>query len=364
MGSLLPISACILTKDEEDLIAETIRSVTPYVREVIVLDTGSQDNTVHIARTCGAKVFETEWLDDFAAARNHLLGLAQEEYIFMIDADERYQGKGEDLKRYIQAKHRMPGRIKIINELDQGENSVSYITRLIPNNGQYSYRGSIHEQLYCSDESVSGMDTEITVLHEGYKKSILEKKKKTDRNLRLLMKQLNDYPQDPYVLFQIGKTLYVAKDYSQANEYLAASYHLLMNEEAYDYTFTPNVVLQYCYCLLKEKKWLELRNILGKALEKYPNYTDLYFIQASSIIESGNVQEFHSIPNIYYSCLELGEVRSGTYETVAGVGSYRALYNLGIYFEITGQIERAKEYYAASAKQGFIQATKRLEILD
>ena len=82
------LSICMIVRDEETTLPRCLKSVQDVADEVIVVDTGSKDNTVSIARDFGAKVYHFEWRDDFAAARNESLKYASGDWIFQIDADE------------------------------------------------------------------------------------------------------------------------------------------------------------------------------------------------------------------------------------------------------------------------------------
>src|SRR5262249_6517995 len=82
------ISLCMIVRDEEPRIEECLRSAAPYVGEMVVVDTGSKDRTREIAAACGARVYEMEWTDSFAAARNASLDLARGQWIYWQDADD------------------------------------------------------------------------------------------------------------------------------------------------------------------------------------------------------------------------------------------------------------------------------------
>ena len=78
----------MIVKDEEHCIADAIRSVIPTADQVVVVDTGSSDGTVTLARSLGAEVYEHEWQDDFSAVRNESLRRCRSDWIFVLDADE------------------------------------------------------------------------------------------------------------------------------------------------------------------------------------------------------------------------------------------------------------------------------------
>ncbi|MCA9101193.1 MAG: glycosyltransferase family 2 protein, partial [Planctomycetales bacterium] len=97
------LSVAILTRDEESVIAQTIESVAAIADEIVVVDTGSTDRTVAIARRAGARVVEIPWNDDFSAARNaawqHLAG----KWVFWADADERLTAaSAEEIRPFLQ----------------------------------------------------------------------------------------------------------------------------------------------------------------------------------------------------------------------------------------------------------------------
>lgn len=82
------ISVCMIVRDEEAFVGEALRSVKDLADEMIVVDTGSKDETVLEAKRHGAKVYETPWANDFGAARNAALAHATKEWVLVVDADE------------------------------------------------------------------------------------------------------------------------------------------------------------------------------------------------------------------------------------------------------------------------------------
>ncbi|HYF75279.1 MAG TPA: glycosyltransferase family 2 protein, partial [Candidatus Nitrosocosmicus sp.] len=88
------VSLCMIVKNEEKFLENCLKSVKDFVDEMIVVDTGSADRTVEIAKSHNARVFYFEWINDFAAARNYALDQATGEYVLVMDADE-YLEQGE-----------------------------------------------------------------------------------------------------------------------------------------------------------------------------------------------------------------------------------------------------------------------------
>ena len=82
------ISLCMIVKNEERSLARCIKSVKSLVDEIIIVDTGSNDNTINIAKDLGAEIYNFEWCDDFSAARNESIKYANHQWILLLDADE------------------------------------------------------------------------------------------------------------------------------------------------------------------------------------------------------------------------------------------------------------------------------------
>src|SRR5712692_10620838 len=91
LHSTVKISLCMIVRDEERFLRECLESARAVVDEMVIVDTGSQDATVAIAREFGARVLQHVWDDDFAAARNCAVTAASEDWMLALDADERLE---------------------------------------------------------------------------------------------------------------------------------------------------------------------------------------------------------------------------------------------------------------------------------
>lgn len=112
------LSLCMIVKNEEAVLQESLSQVGRYVTEIIVVDTGSSDRTKEIAQSFGAQVYDFPWCDDFSAARNFSLEKASNDWVLVLDADEIITDfKVNQIRKFIQADQAMVGRIKLINIL-------------------------------------------------------------------------------------------------------------------------------------------------------------------------------------------------------------------------------------------------------
>jgi len=188
----IKLSACTITKNEEKNIERSINSYKEYVDEIIIVDTGSTDNTVEVAKALGAKVIEYKWNNDFASARNCALDNATGEWILFLDADEWIaDGAGKELKKSIEKATEngfdaISG--KLVNLSDDGSIlETMSILRIFANKDNIRYRRRIHELLYDFNKkhALESLYIEnLAINHSGYAQSI--SKEKVRRNRKFL----------------------------------------------------------------------------------------------------------------------------------------------------------------------------------
>lgn len=361
---MIGISVCMIVKNEADFIQEAISSVAHLADEIVVLDTGSKDGTDILAKEKGAKVYYADWNEDFSDTRNLCHSYATQSIILVMDADERLIAGEKDeiheIGEILRKTAGMAGRIKIINQISRDEHSTSLITRIFPNETNFTYKGKVHEQLYYNEDIVKALDVPLTFLHLGYSGELIQSKNKILRNTLILNKQLEELPNDPYILYQLGRTFYVAKEYSKAEYYLLQCKYEEDKSGKSDKKYYSTMMMTLGNTMLKLGKWDEIFDFLSLAIDKYPDYTDLYYIYGSALIEARDINLFTKIPEVFKLCLTLGEPDSTKYETLSGVGSYKASYNLGLFYELLGDNEKALYYYKSSAQDLFIPAQTKL----
>jgi len=185
----IKLSACTITKNEEKNIERSINSYKDFVDEVIVVDTGSTDNTVEIAKSLGAKVVEFRWCNDFAAARNCALDNTTGDWVLFLDADEWIADDGaKNLKKYIEKAvaggfDAVSGRL--VNISDDGDIiETMSILRMFARKPHIRYRRKIHEILHDFEKKhalESIYIDDLFINHSGYAKSISNEKVKRNR---------------------------------------------------------------------------------------------------------------------------------------------------------------------------------------
>ncbi|WP_134683499.1 glycosyltransferase family 2 protein [Brevibacillus migulae] len=278
----MKISACVITKNEERNLPRCLDSVKDIVSEIIVVDTGSTDKTVDIALSYHATVLFFEWVNDFAQARNYALEHATGDWIIFLDADEYFS----------------PDTVPLIKQqiLEAEENNAEGIAALMLNFEQVSkqvintmlhvrifkkapyikYVGAIHERIENVNEKmrVHYAHEVIQIIHTGYSIDTVVNKQKSDRNLEILYKELENKPESSDLCFYIAESLMVKGEYEKALEY--ANRMLCYNNSSLMGIYEKNY-LNILSCMLKlQRSEKEIVQIIKDAIAKYPGFPDFY----------------------------------------------------------------------------------------
>ena len=211
------LSLCMIVKNEAKNLPRCLKSVADFVDEMIVVDTGSQDDTVEIAKQFGATVHHFEWRDDFSAAKNAALSRANSQWILVLDADEEWLAdtpdqSGSALRQLLEKTDADALRLKVRNRMPADELAQFqefYLTRLFRNRPEFRYEGRIHEQIHPAISRAGGkiVTADFVNLHHGYaQKTVQSGEKRAERNLRLLHAALAETPENPYLIYHLGAT--------------------------------------------------------------------------------------------------------------------------------------------------------------
>jgi GT2 family glycosyltransferase len=204
------VSLCMIVKNEEHNLPACLESVAGLVDEMVIVDTGSTDATRAIAESHGARVFDFPWVDNFAAARNESLRYAKGEWIFWMDADDRLEETSRPHLQKLFADLR-PGKMafsmKCLCVPDPSHPSPTVVDhiRLFPNQPNIRWHYRVHEQILPSIRRDGGSVcfTPVVIRHVGYQDPAL-RRRKLERDLRLLELDHQDEPGEPFTLFNLG----------------------------------------------------------------------------------------------------------------------------------------------------------------
>lgn len=221
------ISLCMIVRNEEEWIRQAIESVKPIVSEIIVVDTGSDDQTVKIAEELGAKVFHQPWENDFAKHRNYSIEQATGDWILILDADEAIAKRDlqtlqeqtkdrsicwEFLQRHYTNDHRLSEFKPVTGEypeweFDNGGYFESNCVRMFPNREGLNYQGRVHELVEHSIRQKGAhkiQRTPVRIQHYGHTDKVLAKKDKSAIYTSLGQEKLKDDPSYWQAHFEMG----------------------------------------------------------------------------------------------------------------------------------------------------------------
>lgn len=220
---MIPISVCIITKNEAKHLENCLTALQPFPFEIVVVDTGSTDHSRETARKFTDKVFNFTWVADFSAARNYAAKCASHNIIFPIDTDEIITSLDWQSLQNMIADH--PKGVGYLRRLDYFETAseirhYDVMIERIYDKRYYHYERPIHEVILpISDMPYTSYETSITMDHVGYLGNPEALQNKANRNLTLLQAEIDKAPDDPYPYFQIGQSYMLMRDHIHACEY-------------------------------------------------------------------------------------------------------------------------------------------------
>ncbi len=206
------LSACLITKNEAERLPACLGSVRDLADELVVVDTGSTDDTVAIARSLGAKVYEFAWCDDFAAARNASLRYATGTWVLVLDADEVLEPAAiPPLRRLMDAPDCLA--VTLLRwEVGATQAPYSVLARLFRRHGDVVFEGIYHESVDRALERLCAREPHWRLVHlpvpalrhGGYQPDVLKARQKSQFAARLMQKHLDRFPNDAYMLAKLG----------------------------------------------------------------------------------------------------------------------------------------------------------------
>lgn len=370
------ISACLIVKDEEKLLPGCLESIRDWVDEIIVVDTGSNDKTVSIALTYGAKVFNQQWEGNFPKHRNFSLEKATSDWIFVIDADERIcQEDVSRLKELVNSDQHSIISINVFNVYGKDERMTTFLpsVRLFKRDLNLRYEGIVHNRInFPPDASV--VRANVKLKHLGYDLSPEQVRRKFERSHALLEKQLKKNPSDAFALFNLAQLLRgAAKDnpdlfsdeiiklasravaLTNPNELLTRNIHLMCLDQlawAHFYQGDLKLALNYAQKAIGYKKdYLDPLLLLGHIYSKS--------------------QDFDKAKEAYLNYIKIQGLYDPTSEKdnlilVNPDSRAIAYYGLGIISEIKGDIKEARKFYLKiqDLNPDYLDTQKRLSSLD
>lgn len=334
----------MIVKNEDKYLEQCIESVKDIVDEIIIVDTGSTDRTIEIANKFSAKVYNYKWKDDFSKARNFAISKVTSEWILLLDADEEVRsGECEKIIDFINRTSFDGCHFNVYNYTGDGNKanySVHNAFRLLRNDRKYKFKGEIHEQIVrCDGKEVGGAFTisDIIINHYGYLDSVINEKKKRDRNVPLILKQLEKEPKNAFYLFNLGNEYLAKQDIEKALE----TYNNAMNYVDRQQPYAPHLMYRRLTCFIQLKKYEEAIVAANEALMIYVDCTDIEYCKGIVYFEWNKptlaIDSFNK-------CIDMGEPPAYI-KFINDCGDFRPYLSLGeLYFSL-GDYDKAIDNY-------------------
>lgn len=321
MESKIRISQCMIVKNEENNLRQALSWGKDIMWEQIVVDTGSTDQTVSIAREMGAKVFHFQWIDDFAAAKNYAIDQALGDWIIFLDADEYFTpedaGKLPSLLDQLDAagydaiaaswiqvnsqedlvQNQAGGKMNWLSTVrEDGTKALSLAgtqIRIFRNRPGLRYQGRIHEKLYLCREAPACADAtkDLAILHTGYSPEELKKKNKVERNIALVKKELEANPHDYQMLTYLGDSCFQQKNYEQAAHWYEQAV-LYMPKALDENNIQGTMIFKHLLLIYFEQQdektaW----NAYNQGISRFPKDADFDYLMGHHQVDAGHYRK-------------------------------------------------------------------------
>ena len=353
---MTPISVCIIAKNEEKHIDIFLSSIKQFLKdcphEIVFVDTGSGDKTKELASKYTNTIFDFPWINDFSAARNFSISKASHDWILVLDCDETItQLDVNGIQEFIQKHPNDIGMLTRLNHYEMnGTDSVytDQVERLF-HRDHFHYEAIIHEQVVpFKGNSFQKINIPLVVDHSGYNGTLEEIEQKVERNNSLLLKMLEETPDNPYLYFQLGQSYNMLHDDEKAAYYYGKGLEFNVDPKE---EYVQMMVIGYGYALLHLERYEEAL-FFENIYDEFAVSADFVGLMGLIYLRSGHILK--AMPQF---------LKATTMEVahVTGANSFIPTYNMGFVNEMLGDKETAILLYQKCGD--FKLALERLEAL-
>ncbi len=282
------VSATLIVRDESEFIADCLRSLAGNVDEIVLVDTGSRDDTIEIASRFPIKLHHFAWCNDFSAARNFARERASGDWILYIDADERLEIPDRDeFSRLLSDRGKIAWQLRRHHRV--GWTALSKL-RLFRNDPRIRFQGVIHESIEPSVEAAvraDGAEVGICGLrlhHIGYE---TDQRPKNSRYIPLLRDRLSREPNNLYCWWHLGECLRLSGDDNAAVEAWSIGIARLRELESRK---LAKSILYLSLIKLQHDRGAAIDDLVAQALSLFPNHLGLQCLAARHAVVRGELE--------------------------------------------------------------------------
>lgn len=339
----LTMSLCMIVRDEEEMLPRCLAAIAGVVDEIVIVDTGSRDATLDIARSFDARVISRPWRNSFAEARNASFDAAGGDWLVYLDADEVLLAEDApmlpELTGRIWREAFYLSETNHTGELAHGTSVSHRALRVFRNRPEYRFEGRVHEQIAKRLPGFLPERVEVTAIrveHFGYLGSMRARRDKSGRNIELLRLQEAEGPPDAFLLFNLGSEQAAAgEDAGAARDFERAWAAMLEAPEHESREFGPALASRLVRTLRACGRAGDAFALAEQALDRYPGFTDLVFEQALAAVSLGQATVARELLE---RCIEMGDAPA-RYPARAGAGG--PLARVALADVLSGQADHA-----------------------
>lgn len=359
------VSLCMIVRNNEHTIGPCLESIRPWVDEMIVVDTGSTDRTPALCEELGAMVYHWAWRDDFSAARNESVEYATGEWIFWMDSDDTITLEcGRRLRLLADGVHQ-PNTLGYIMQVhcpgpgsDTHDVTAVDHVKLFRNDPALRFEHRIHEQILPAIRRAGGevVFTDIYVTHSGADHSVEGRRRKLERDFKLLTLDLAERPDHPFVLFNLGMTHADVNQHDEAVGWLTRCLEVSHPHESHVRKAYALLISSLMQLADHDRATLACR----RALELYPEDKEILFRRAMLAHKIGHLQ---TAADLYHQVLIPDRDRYFT-SIDLGLSGFKARHNLALVYEDLDQMELAESQWRTILIEQPSYLPARLGIID
>jgi len=336
------LSLAMIVKNEQYNLYTCLQQVHDLVDEIIVVDTGSVDNTVQVAEQFNASVYHYRWNENFSAARNFSLKKCNGKWILVLDADEFIDSPMKYKVRDLIERNDFVGfnfeQFTYLNKDVTPDFRLMPVIRLFPNHPSLRFKGMVQETIICNDRKLNfkTIESGIRIWHYGYIDVFHPVKEKYKRDLNIYLRNLKRNPREPYLYFFIALQYVSLGIYDEAIKYL--DYAIKYSSSGF--CFYSCLFSAYAGVLNKLGRYNEAKHMAEQALSKEPHMGEACFNMGEAL---RNLGECRSAITVLEKAIENHE--SFLFFQDRAKGTWRAWSEIGLSCVRLKQIKEAAEAF-------------------
>ena len=369
------LSLCMIVRNEERFLRNCLESVRGLVDEMVLVDTGSTDRTMEIAREFGAVVVQHEWKDDFSEARNISLLHATGNWVLWLDADEELAPESRaHLRSVVENAPTEIGAYLLMfrnwltfaSRQEGSEVAVHHACRLFRRLPGVHFQGRIHEQNLPSLRALGYTFADagdLIIDHFGYAGEIMTLRNKHERFIRMLEREVAECPAEEFRvfhLFNLGNAYFTAGNMEKAAEFLAKA----AEEPDITEEFTSSIFTELATALHRLGRAKEGLEACARADALGVRHPGVEFARGYCLL---HLERYTEAEQAFRKALRMGQENLGVFGKTGdvGAGGFKSQYGLAL--ALVGQDRYAEALPCCEAaleeKAKFVDARYLLSIV-